>query len=192
MRGMFRRQLGTALVLSAMIGGCTLLPSTGELPPRPLRSAIEAYSLSGRISVRQGEVRYAANIAWQHDSSRDEILLSTPLGQGIAELTRDAAGARLITSDRREFGAPDWEELSVRVFGFALPLTLLPRWVVADAPDGARRDAAGRPQHFSDDGWAVDYRDYEGEAAHALPQLIEIRRDEVEVRLKIDEWQMVR
>jgi outer membrane lipoprotein LolB len=192
MRVMFRRQHGSALLLSALIAGCALLPPPGALSPRPQRSMIEAYSLSGRISVRQGEVRYAAHIDWQHDASHDEILLSTPLGQGIAELTRDAAGARLVTAERREFAATDWEALSVRVFGFALPLTSLPRWLVADAPGGAARDAAGRPQHFSADGWTVDYRDYEGEAAYALPQLIEIRSDDVEVRLKIDEWQAVR
>lgn len=192
---MFRRQLGNmaALALSAMIGGCTLLQAPAvSLAPRPPASAIEAYTLSGRISVRQGEVRHASNITWEHNASRDEILLSTPLGQGIAELTRDAGGARLVTSDRREFSAPDWEDLSTSVFGFALPLSFLPRWVVADVPGSAKRDAAGRPQHFSDRGWMVDYRDYESESVYALPQLIEIRRDDIEVRLKIDEWQMIR
>ncbi len=192
---MFRRQLGkvAALLFSAMIGGCALLqPPAAALAPRPPGAAIEAYTLSGRISVRQGEVRHASNLVWEHDASRDEILLSTPLGQGIAELTRDAGGARLLTSDHREFSAPDWESLSARIFGFTLPLSMLPRWVLADAPGSAKRDAAGRPAHFSERGWQVDYGDYETDAPNALPQLIEIRRDDIDVRLKIDEWQIVR
>ena len=195
MRSMSRRQFGNmaALVMSAMIGGCALLqPPMGASAPRPPGSAIAAYTLSGRISVRQGEERHNSNIAWEHDAAHDEILLSTLLGQGIAELTRDAVGARLATADRREFSAPDWTALSSRVFGFALPLYRMPRWVVADAPADAKRDAAGRPQQFSEDGWTVGYLDYESAAASALPQLIEIRRDNIVIRLKIDEWQVVR
>ena len=194
---MSRRQFGNmvVLVLFAMIGGCALLQGpakTGISTPRPPGSAIAAYTLSGRISVRRGEERHNANIAWDHDVAHDEILLSTLLGQGIAELTRDAAGARLVTADRQEFSAPDWVSLSSRVFGFALPLVRLPRWVVADAPGEGKRDTAGRAQQFSEDGWTVDYLDYESPAATALPQLIEIRRDDIVIRLKIDEWQMVR
>lgn len=190
---MLRRLLHSviALVLSSVLGACVQLPSTEGLL-RPPRAAIEAYTLTGRITVRQGEQRYVASIAWQHDAPRDEILLSTPLGQGIAELTRDASGARLTTADRHEFTAPDWEGLSARAFGFALPLSLLPRWVVADAPEGAILDAVGRPKHFVADGWEVDYLDYEGEADYALPQRVELKRDDIELRLKIDEWQAVR
>ncbi|HUY04010.1 MAG TPA: lipoprotein insertase outer membrane protein LolB [Rhodocyclaceae bacterium] len=181
------------LMLLAALGGCALSPSRTEvLTPRPARKAIVAYSLSGRISIRQGEQRYLANIWWQHDLRSDKILLTTPFGQGIAELSRDAAGAHLVTSDRREFTGPDWETLSVKVFGFALPLTSLPRWVLGDAPGGAKRDAAGRAQQFSDDGWRVDYREYEGPGGTALPQLIDLARGDIAIRLKIDDWQRVR
>jgi len=83
--------------------------------------------LTGRIAVSQSQQRHAVNISWLHRPARDEIFLATPLGQGIAELTRDAAGARLVTSERREFMAPDWQSLSVQVFGFPLPLSALPR-----------------------------------------------------------------
>lgn len=182
-----------ALMLLAVLGGCALSPfRQGVSPPRPARQAIVAYSLSGRISVRQGEHRYVANIWWQHDLPHDKILLTTPFGQGIAELSRDAAGAHLVTSDRREFAGPDWEALSVKVFGFALPLTSLPRWVLGDAPGGTERDAAGRARQFSDDGWRVDYREYEGPGGAALPQLIDLSRGDIAIRLKIDDWQAVR
>ena len=181
------------VMLLAALGGCALSPSRQEPPAsRPARAAIVAYELSGRIAVRQGEQRYEANIWWQHALRSDKILLTTPFGQGIAELNRDATGAHLVTSDRREFAGPDWETLSVKVFGFALPLTSLPRWVLGDAPGGAKRDAAGRAQQFSDDGWLVTYRDYEGPGSTALPQLIDLARGDIAIRLKIDDWQMVR
>ncbi|OIR06815.1 outer-membrane lipoprotein LolB precursor [mine drainage metagenome] len=186
------RSIASVLLLVAL-AGCALSPSRQKLAmPRPARAAIVAYELSGRISVRQGEQRYVANIWWRHDLGNDKILLTTPFGQGIAELRRDATGAHLLTSDRREFAGPDWQTLSVKVFGFALPLTSLPRWVLGDAPAGAKRDAAGRTQQFSDDGWRVDYREYEGPGTDALPQLIDLARGDIAIRLKIDDWAAVR
>ena len=183
--------LRAVLVVSVMTVGCASL-APAELIQRPAASVIEAYGWVGRVSVRQGETNHSANIAWQHDASRDEILLSTPLGQGIAELTRDAKGARLMTADRREFAAADLEALSVRLFGLVLPLTSLPRWLIGDAPVAVSRDTAGRPKQFSEGGWTVVYRDYESEAASALPVQIELRRGEIEVRLRIDDWEQVK
>ncbi len=196
------RLLGTiALALSVLLSGCSLLPSFGpemsDMPPRAVtvRSTIAAFSMVGRIAVHQGERHYASNISWQHAAESDEMLFTTPLGQGIAELIRSPDGARLTTADHREFVAADWESLAARVFGIELPLSTLPRWLLADVPVAAQevaRDEAGRPQHMRIDGWWIGYADYESAAAEALPTLIELRRDDIEVRLKIDEWQSLR
>lgn len=190
------RRLLFALALVGLLAGCAQLPGVelaAGLPPRPARNMIDAYTLAGRIAVREGERHYAANITWQHALERDEILFATPLGQGIAELTRDAAGARLTTAEHREFVAADWQELSTQVFGISLPLAALPRWLVAAVPAdalGVTRDGAGRPQQMVSDGWQVAYLDYESAAADALPTLLELKREDIEVRLKIDDWQL--
>jgi outer membrane biogenesis lipoprotein LolB len=41
-----------------------------------------------------------------------------------------------------------------------------------------------------DDGWQIAYLVYESAAPDALPTLIELRRDDIDVRLKIDTWQI--
>ena len=43
-------------------------------------------------------------------------------------------------------------------------------------------------QRLLSDGWLVAYLEYESDAADALPTLVELRREDIEVRLKIDEW----
>lgn len=156
---------------------------------RPARKAIVAFGIDGRLSARQGEERSSANLAWRHDPAVDSILLTTPLGQGVAELTRDARGARLLTADRQTVEAADWEGLSARVFGFTLPLSALPRWLVGDVA-AAQRDELGRPRHAVVDGWDIRYLAYESPAAQALPTLVEFRRDDIELRLKVDEWRL--
>jgi outer membrane lipoprotein LolB len=183
--------LGLALAL----GGCVLQPRRGEggaEPPRPPRAAIECFNLEGRLSVRQGENRHHVSLNWHHSAEADELFLSGPLGQGLAELHRDAGGARLLTSDRQSASASDWEELSAQVFGSPLPLSNLPRWLVADVPGSAvtMRDDQGRPTAAAVEGWRIDYLDYESAAAAALPTLLEFRRDDMELRLKIDTWSL--
>lgn len=182
------------LFVTAALAGCAALPPPTDIEamPRPGAAHIVEYALVGRISLRHGQTNYAAKIDWQHGAASDEILLSTPLGQGIAELSRSAAGARLRTADQREFAAPDWESLALQMFGAELPLTPLARWLVADAPVAARRDAAGRPLSFSQGGWSVAYGRYESDAAAALPLGLEIVGEDIEMRLVVDAWQQVK
>ena len=115
--------------------------------------------------------------------------MTTPLGQGIAQLDRDARGARLVTADREEVTAPDWESLSARVFGFALPLAGMPRWLLGDVSP-TLRDKFGRPQAARVDGWDIRYLDYESDAADALPVLVEMQHDDIELRMKVDAWRL--
>lgn len=184
---MLRRHRTALLLLVAALAGCASLP-----PPAARSSAAVPgdFDLSGRISVRHGDSQYIASLSWQHGATHDEILLATPLGQGLADLRRDATGAHLLAADGRRLDAADWEGLAQQAFGVELPLAMLARWLVADAPAGAQRDAAGRPLAFSQDGWSVAYEGYEGD--EALPKLIEIRREDIALRLKIDTWQAAR
>ena len=60
------------------------------------------------------------------------MLLSGPLGQGVARLTRDAQAqppARLELADGKSYAAVDWQALAQQVFGQALPLDALPQWL---------------------------------------------------------------
>jgi len=51
----------------------------------------------------------------------------------------------------------------------------MPKWLAGQPPAPAS-------------GWQVTYLDYESAAADALPTLIELRRDDIEVRVRIDDW----
>jgi outer membrane lipoprotein LolB len=184
-----RRLLFAACLLPA---ACAAPPprSSVQRPgsPRPLRQQITGFTLAGRIAVRREQNRYSGELSWRHSLTEDNILISGPLGQGLAELVRDATGAHLTTAERREYSAPDLDQLAAQVFGFALPLSGMARWIVGNT-DTAQRDEAGQPQRAVADGWSIEYLDWEAESTNALPMLIEMRRDELEVRLKIIEWQ---
>jgi outer membrane lipoprotein LolB len=151
--------------------GCAAVPI---VPLRPAVQEVTQFSFIGRLAVRQGETRHHVNVDWRHDPQRDEILLTTPLGQGIAEIVRDAGGAHLTLADKRSFAADDWSALSQQVFGFPLPLKASARWLLGDTGNI--------------EGWRVTIVERETPAADALPMVIELERDDIAVRLKIDEW----
>lgn len=189
---------GAVGLLSGCAGmqtGLTAGIDSAVIPLRPLRATIAAFDIEGRISVRQGDKRNIVHFDWHHETTHDRLLLTTPLGQGLAELTRDHHGAHLQLADRRTFDAADMETLAQRLLGMHLPLTLMPRWIVgqvAAATEQNQDDALGRPQWRQIDAWRLTYMDYESPDAHALPVLMEMQQtdDSIDVRLKIDRWQL--
>ena len=158
-------------LLALLLAGCAASPVVMQ---RPGARDITQFAFVGRLAVRQGETRHHVNIDWRHDAQRDEILLTTPLGQGVAELVRDAGGARLTLADKRRYASADWSALSRQVFGFPLPLGASARWLLGDIA--------------ATEGWRVTVVEREGATPDALPTVIELERDDIAVRLKIDEW----
>lgn len=191
-------------VLCLLTGGCALLsPETEEgaasatATARPSRGSIETFAVEGRIVIRQGENHHVSGVVWEHAMRRDEMRLTAPLGQTVAELVRDRDGARLRLSDGRETNAADLESLTEALFGIDLPLTAMPFWILADIPAGARQivlDETGRPQQFDLNKWRIRYDAYESPAPNALPTFIGLHREAdgdreaIDVRLKIDAW----
>lgn len=187
----WRRAL--AVAVPALLAGCAALaPAPEAIAPRPAREDISRFLLSGRVAVRNGEQSFSARVDWRHGNDGSEhVLLSAPLGQGLAELTADRSGARLETADRQSFAAADLDALSEQAFGARLPLVNLPRWALGQVSSSSQDlvlDTWGRPRSFRDGGWRVAYLAYETDTAEALPLLIQLQRDALDVKLKVDRW----
>ncbi|HMM55491.1 MAG TPA: lipoprotein insertase outer membrane protein LolB [Candidatus Desulfobacillus sp.] len=182
-----------ASVLLALAASCAVLPPPAA-DARPQRESIAAFGLSGRIAVRHAGETHFAGIEWRHDGETDEIVLSGPLGQGLARLTAGGGAALLETADGKRYAAADLDGLAAQVFGAPIPVSGLSRWVLGRAAvDGQlRRDAAGRPVALVEQGWTIEYLRFESAAPQALPDLLRARRGDTEVRLTIDGWELPR
>jgi outer membrane lipoprotein LolB len=73
------------------------------------------------LCAAPGRQNYAGRLHWRHDGDRDELLLSSPLGQGMAEIVSDASGARLTASDGNSHTAATADELLQSVLGYPCP-----------------------------------------------------------------------
>jgi outer membrane lipoprotein LolB len=149
------------------------------------------FELAGRIAVRYRDDAGTGNLAWRHGARSDELLLTSPLGQGIARIARTGDEVVLTTQDGREFRAADAEALTDRVLGFRLPLLGLADWVrgraaskPAPEPTGERRDAMGRLIELEQSGWKIRYLEY----ADALPSRLTLTFPGLELRLAISDW----
>ncbi len=175
-----------ALALSA----CAPLPA-GAPADVAARSFSSAFELQGRISANDGSRAASGRIEWRHEHDTDSFALLTPMGQVVATLDADAAGARLRTADGQSLHAASAEALLPRVLGIEVPAGRLKRWVQA-APDADAEvrtlDSAGRPAILIDQGWRIEYLEYAGTAGDAPPARLDVSRGDARIRLVIDSW----
>jgi outer membrane lipoprotein LolB len=181
----------------ALLLGVSLLTGCATVPPAHLspRDNIRDFSLDGRFALRvtlpgQAVQNSGGRLSWTHQNRSDRVLLSSPLGYGLAEIETTPEISRLRTAEGKTRESTDPDALIEEVTGQRLPVTRLPAWLLGRSGGKAwiERDALGRPGRLSEDGWQVDYA-YDDETPAALPARLNISRPgEIELKLRIEEW----
>jgi outer membrane lipoprotein LolB len=185
------RLRGPAIALvTTLIAGCASLPAPPPLGPA---ATPEAFAFSGRLAVREADQNLAGSVHWRHDAESDEILLSTPLGQGVAQIVNDANGATLTTNDGKIYRAADAEQLTAKITGWHIPVSGLTFWLRGLPQTGnaahEERDDRGRLKHLAQDDWKIEYSAYFDAPDDRLPKRIVLTRPQFEFRLVIDNWE---
>lgn len=162
-----------------------MLAACAELAPREdatsaLGPPLERFAAEGRISLRQGERRDHLRFRWEHEPGSDAVLLMSPLGQGLAELKRDATGATLKQPNRALLAADTLPQLAQQVLGSPLPLEAMADWM-----RGARPEFEGEI-----DGWRVLISDTSPFHQRRLLRVMEAGRGDVEFKLIVDDWDL--
>jgi outer membrane lipoprotein LolB len=171
-----------ALAVASWVAGCA------SLPPEPLPA--DVFSIVGRVAVRYGDEAASGRVTWRHGVATDDLLISSPLGQGIAEITRRDGVYTLVTARAERFTATDPERLTEQALGWALPLAGLPDWVQGRAhpgPGAEPRYHDGRLAELRQLGWTIEYTGYDERGR--LPTRMRLTRGDLDIRLAIDEWQ---
>lgn len=143
-----------------------------------LGPALQGYSAEGRISLRQGERSDHLRFRWEHTRDNDTVLLMSPLGQGLAELTRDTTGARLRQPNQALIEADSLPLLAQQILGAPLPLEAMAEWM-----RGAKPSLSGEV-----DGWQVLISDTLPYRQRRLLRVLEASRGDVELKLIVDDW----
>jgi len=161
------RPVRVVVLLAALLAACA------QVEIRPPEGPLE-FSLAGRIAARYGAESFTGNITWRHARDGDELLLSTPTGQGVAQIVRQGEAVLLKTAEPREYRDNDSEALTERVLGFRIPIDGLADWV------------QGKPSpQLESRGWKVEYQDYDAERR---PTRMRLTYQGIELRLAISQW----
>ena len=175
-----------ARLVALMLCAAPLLLSSCATELKP--PSIVEFDLAGRIAARHGSEAFTGNLAWRHATSGDDMLISTPLGQGVARIVREGEAVQLTTAEGKQYSAPDAESLTERTLGFRLPLEGMADWVQgrASAETQARTEKGpdGKLRTLEQRGWKVEYQEYEGER----PSLMRLTYQGIQLRLAISEW----
>lgn len=169
------------LALALALAGC----APAEI--RPSFAAVE-FDIAGRLGARYQSESFTGNLTWKHARDADELVISTPLGQGVARIARQGKAIVLATAEPREYRSTDAELITERVLGFRVPLAGLADWVRArpstESPAQAEYAPDGKLRTLAQSGWTIEYQDYEG----ARPTRMRLVYPGIELRLAITRW----
>jgi outer membrane lipoprotein LolB len=180
-----------ALLLALLLAGCAALPPATSRHPQAAAD-LEDWAFNGRVSLTRGETGWHAGLTWREHAGEYELSVAGPLGQGAFELSGDTAGVMLVDADSRTYTARDPDALLRHVTGWALPVSGMHYWVRGLAVPGVEaqleQNASGLPARLEQSGWIISYDRYRAVGDLVLPGRLRMEREDIAVRLVIDEW----
>lgn len=177
---------GILAMVVLVLTGCASVNTSKQMDTGQL-----AFEINGRLGIRFQDQSEQAQLYWRHGDKGDWLSLEGPLGQTVATLSSNADKTVLITTDRT-WEAADPEALTEEALGWRLPLGGLSQWITG-TPDTRRTyewQTTGQPDQrtLRQDGWEIRYSTYFTDTPQHLPRKLELIRDELHLKLVVDQW----
>lgn len=187
-------------VLLLLLSACTTAPPLPQVDDpqqawqehRQQMAALPQWQLGGRLLIVTGHETWNTSINWQQQGEHYRIMLIGPLGQGSLKLDGDPHQVTLQAHDGEPQQANDPEALLSQQLGWHVPIRSLRYWVLGLPAPGEHKKTisdAGLLQTLQQDGWAIEFRDYQQRDGLYLPGRIFANNHQAKVRLIIGQWQ---
>lgn len=151
---------------------------------------IDRFALQGRIAAG-GILGVKGALHWRQNPQDFSLRMSGPFGAGVVQIAGDASGVE-VRSAEENFRTADPETYLRERLGWTVPLRQLRWWVLGTPAPGSEAklelDSAGRLLTLEQDGWTVDYAEYQRAGVLDLPRKLELANGEVSVKLVVDAW----
>jgi outer membrane lipoprotein LolB len=187
--------LGAVLVLTGCAGTVRLeANSAGALHNwdgrRTQLQRLHEFSLQGRMAAT-GVASFGGGLSWVQSGEHFEARFSGPLGVGAVAVSGVPGDMQVRTKDGTYLTQTP-EEFMQDQLGFSVPVEGLRYWVLGLPAPGSRPqlqlDEAGRVRHLEQDGWALDYSDYQTVGTLELPRKFTVSDRERGFRMVVDRW----
>jgi outer membrane lipoprotein LolB len=150
------------------------------------------WQLAGRLGVSDGHDGGSGSLQWKQDGAAFRFSVHAPVTGKTWVLSGDAHHVVLEGLRDRPIEASDAAELLERELGWHVPVGELTEWVRdARAGGDARIEfrSDGLPAVIEQDGWTIEYPDYDTAREPPLPRKVFASRGTYRVRLSVSQWQ---
>ena len=204
-----RRMRATPVAAAALafaLAGCALAPVRAPLPPAQraaaldLQAAREAWlaahpdwQLRGRVALSNGSRGGSGRIEWRQHAAEFSVELAAPVTRQSWRLSGHAGDVLLEGLDGGPRRGADPAAVLREATGWEIPVAALAAWVRGGRAAGGAAalefSADGRLAQLRQDGWTLEYADWQPQAAGVeLPMRVTASREPARVRLVVDAW----
>ena len=197
------------VAFAAALAGCATTASRGPLPAAAQAAAMQRqvereavlvahadWTLAGRVALSNEGRGGSGRIDWTQRGDAFEVELSAPITRKGWRLVGAPGTAVLEGLDGGPRAGADAALLLRAATGWDIPVQALVHWVRGvRAPGGGQAQLAfhadGHLARLRQDGWTLDYADWQqpaGPAGPWLPMRITAERDSARVKLVVDAW----
>ena len=157
-------------------------------------ASVDRWVLQGRLGVSNGSDGGSGNFSWSQDGEHYEFVLRAPVTGKSFRLSGDNHGALIEGLDGGPIHGRDAESLMHRALGWDVPLRDLRAWVLGLRADGGPAELTfgtdRLPASLLQDGWSVDYREWDASHQPPLPKKLYAAKPPYKVKLVIESWQL--
>jgi len=187
-----------------LLAGCVSLrapsaakPALNQHQGRDARLAqlakIRSWKINGAFSIQYRDRNDIANYWWRQKGARYRIRMASSLNLYTATI-HGKPGLVSFTRDGRHYTATSPEQLMQQQLGWLLPVTNLVYWLkdmpAPHAKYQAHYDAYGRIVSLQQQGWTIQYPQFTAVDKKDLPQLLNLSRPGIKVRIVIKQWRI--
>jgi outer membrane lipoprotein LolB len=187
------------IAVALLLAGCAaprLKPDSDLLARQSAREQILAarpgWQLTGRLGVSDGRDGGSGSLEWRQDGDAFRFRVHAPVTGKTWVLRGDAHHVVLEGLRAQPIEGEDAAELLQRELGWHVPVAQLTDWVRAARASGDARiefHGNGLPAVIEQDGWRIEYPDYDASSEPPLPRRIFASRGNYRVRLSVSRWQ---
>jgi outer membrane lipoprotein LolB len=150
------------------------------------------WTLQGKLSVSNGQDSGSGSLTWRQDGDRYEFTVRGPITGRTFRLVGGPDGADLEGLEGGTRHGADAEQLMASTVGWQIPMRELRRWVLGLRADTGPADLAFGADHLParlvQDGWTVDYKQWDSTRQPAMPARVFAEKPPYKVRLSVEEW----
>lgn len=158
---------------------------------------LTTWTLTGKLAVFIGKERQSANLHWQQTNKNYSIQLTSFIGTRILQITKNNEGVEIIDDNGEKFVGKDANSLIKSLSpDLDLPISALQQWIKGNPVDASYqlneqqkvRDLLGKDE--SSGLWAVKYEQYQLYSGYALPRKLELKQNQIRVKISINQWKI--